>query len=419
MIKMHKFAVLVNKGLEKVAVEQIRNIIGAKKVDVEDSIVMFECEDEKAFSFIYRSQIALRVLLLIQKVEIKQADGNAGSDVIDTYEFLSDGFIELLKKDLDMTFLKELHANGVKEFRAKVDADIQMDVTEIERNIGGIVLSQLDFNVNLKNPEIILYTYVRNDAAYIGVDISGDLSKRDYRVFNNAVSIKGTTAFGLLMLSGYDTDTSYLNPFCYSGTMEIEAALYSCNKPHRFYNKAFPFMKLFQTTNDSWDRFFEKIDSKIKIKPYKITGSDILLSSITAAVKNAKIAGVEECIDFKRLDMDWLDVKFEKKSFDKIITFMPGSSKHKDMKKVFKEFFYQAEYILKDDGVFAIMCLTKDLLMDASREHFELDKELGVESGSQLLYVLFFKKKLDTDKTPGTDKKSTKDKSDSDGVETQ
>jgi hypothetical protein len=42
------------------------------------------------------------------------------------------------------------------------------------------------------------------------------------------------------------------------------------------------------------------------------------------------------------------------------------------------------------------MCLSKDLLIQSSREYFDLDYELLVYSGAQMMHVLFFNRKNST-----------------------
>jgi putative N6-adenine-specific DNA methylase len=377
--------VIVNKGFEKVAVSQVREILeDVKDIRVEDTIVIFEPSSlEEVYRFIYKSQIANRVIYLIDEFNYKTEDellGSVGKSI----------------RSKDDAFLKRLILNG-SDFRATMNVDEHTDVTYLEAEIGGILIdhaqaSGVTLKVNLKNPTLNLYVYVHNSHAYLGIDLSDDLSKRDYKIFNNAISLKGPTAFGLLMLAGYTPDDVYLNPCCYSGVLEIEAALYAAQMSHRYYNKSFPFMKMFPDTD--WDRFFKKIDAERVEKKFPIIGSDKLLSSITAAVKNAKIAGVGSIIDFRRIDFDWMDIKFEKGEVDKIITFIQGSSNHdKNLAKDFKQIFYQAEYILKDSGKLVIMCLSKDLLIQSSEEYFDLDHEVTVHSGNQLMHVLFFMRK--------------------------
>jgi len=397
--------IIVNKGFEKAAVVQVRDILEHKSVKVEETIVSFIAKEwSDVYRFIYKNQIANRVIYLLCDFEYTDED--------DLLEKIKKGITE---KNED-SFLKDLLTNGV-DFRASFKIDEHTDVTGTEAEIGGVLIEYAkilgkDLKVNLKNPLLNFYVYSYNGHAYVGIDLSGELSKRDYKIFNNAVSLKGTTAFGLLMLAGFKPKDNYLNPCCYSGTIEIEAALYSANLSHRFYNKSFPFMKLSSAISniaDSyWENFFKKIDDeridtnvsgtgnadKINTSICSITGSDKLLSSISAATKNAKIAGVESLIDFRRIDLDWMDIKFEEDSVDKIISFIPGSSKHdKHLIKDFKQIFYQAEYILKKSGKLVILCLSKELLLQSSSEYFDLDHETSVHSGGQAMFVLFFKRK--------------------------
>ena len=93
--------------------------------------------------------------------------------------------------------------------------------------------------------------------------------------------------------------------------------------------------------------------------------------------------------------MDWMDIKFEKNTLDKMISFVPGASSRdeKKLSKDFKQLFYQADYILKKSGAVVMMCLSKDLLIQNSIEFFDVIEELEVHSGGQMMYVLFFKKK--------------------------
>jgi putative N6-adenine-specific DNA methylase len=384
--------IIVNKGFEKAAVVQVREILeGVKDITVQDTLVSFKPKTwDEVYRFVYKNQIANRIIYIIGEFDYANED-----ELIENTDKL------ISTKDDEL--LKNLILGGV-DFRVSVKIDEHTDVTGTEADIGGILFNYAktlgtELKVNLKSPSLNLYVYLCNNHAYIGIDLSDDISKRDYKIFNNAVSLKGPTAFGLLMLAGYKPGEVYLNPCCYSGTIEIEAALYSTQLSHRFYNKSFPFMKFPINADYDWEKFFKIIDaeqtSDKTTKEYSITGSDKLLSSITAAIKNAKIAGVESIINFRRIDFDWMDIKFEEKAVDKIITFVPGSSKHdKHIVKDFKQIFYQAEYILKKSGKLVIMCLSKDLLIQCSNEHFDVDHEVMVHSGGQTMYVLFFKKKM-------------------------
>jgi putative N6-adenine-specific DNA methylase len=384
---------IVNKGLEEITKEHIIEILNleSKKIKIEDSAVIFEIDNyEQLCKLSYLSQGSNRILLLLDIISFKD------------YEELEKKLELSVKKGL-LNDAKNLLKNNLT-FRAssKVHDDEIIDVTELEKSAGGLsydyfVQEGIELKVDLKNPEFMLYLFVINKRCYFGIDFSGDISKRDYKIFNSSMSLKGTTAFGLLKIAGFKSNDCLLDTFCNSGTLEIEAALYANKISPRFYDKKFPFLKMNIFKDDAaQEKFFKTIDSLSSDKRLKITAADTLLRNISAAKKNAKIAGVEKFIEFRRIDTDWLDLKFEEKSVDRIITFIPGSSKHKSnaaLEKQFKEFFYQAEYILKDDGIAAVLCLSPELLLKMSEEYLKLESERKIYSGEQMMKLLIFKKK--------------------------
>ena len=85
-------------------------------------------------------------------------------------------------------------------------------------------------------------------------------------------------------------------------------------------------------------------------------------------------------------------VDLDKDGLDQIVTFIPGSSKYANLEKLFKELFYQAEFILKKGGIMTILCINKELLISMSKEYFNAPKEHTVYSGDQEMCILTFKK---------------------------
>ena len=136
------------------------------------------------------------------------------------------------------------------------------------------------------------------------------------------------------------------------------------------------------------------ICKKIKKAKAKLYGYDHLFKYVDYSKKNAKIAGVEKQINFSRVELEWLDIKFKKESVDRIIT-NPPTSKNADLNKIYNEFFYQSEYILKKDGTLAIISRIPDFAKKHAEKHnFVLLKERDVWSGEQILKILVFKKKI-------------------------
>ena len=86
-----------------------------------------------------------------------------------------------------------------------------------------------------------------------------------------------------------------------------------------------------------------------KKKAPKVFSYDKELRMFYAGKKNAKIANVDKLINLSKVDIGWLDAKFKKHSVDFIIAHPPCMSKNtneKALKKVYDEFFYQAEYFI-------------------------------------------------------------------------
>ena len=249
-----------------------------------------------------------------------------------------------------------------------------------------------DHKVDLKNPDFNIELEEFDGEFFLSLDLSGDLSKRDYKVFNNPLSMKGTTAFGVLMLTGYTKGKSLLNPFCNSGTLEIEAALFDNNISPRFYNKDFPLTRL----NVDKDLIFKDVDSHVKSEKLDITAADPLMRNITAARKNAKIAGIQKQITFSRVDIDWVDIKFKKDSVDKIVTQPPQLTQNtnpKDVEKMYDNLFYQAEYILKKSGSVTLISPSTALLRKSAEKYkFKVNHERKIMHGKTEMEIAVFVK---------------------------
>lgn len=69
-------------------------------------------------------------------------------------------------------------------------------------------------------------TCIIDDRATLALDTSGaGLHKRGYRVFVGDAPIRETLAAGIILLSVWNRDRAFIDPFCGSGTFPVEAAL--------------------------------------------------------------------------------------------------------------------------------------------------------------------------------------------------
>lgn len=72
--------------------------------------------------------------------------------------------------------------------------------------------------------------HINRDSVCVALDCCGTgLHKRGYRVKNAPAPLRETMAAGLIALSGYRRARTFCDPFCGSGTLPIEAAMYALN----------------------------------------------------------------------------------------------------------------------------------------------------------------------------------------------
>ena len=147
--------------------------------------------------------------------------------------------------------------------------------------------------------------FLYKDVVTVTLDTSGEaLHKRGYRKKTGKAPISETLASALLMLTPWRAERILADPFCGSGTFLIEAAQMAAGIAPGLYR------------DFSSMRWTNLIDSKIwkeekkwlleavnKSVPTHLYGSDTDPEMITVARENARRAGVERMITFRRADV--------------------------------------------------------------------------------------------------------------------
>ena len=387
MFSMMKGLLITEKGMEQTALQEIIELISAE-ASASERVVVFEAKSyEQLFRLCYLSQSAYKVLALFNTFSIKNTLDKDLASIKKAIDSADYGNI-LPKK---FSFRVNCQRIGEQEYNS----------LDIDREAGAMILEHFKCSsVVMESPDIIFYLFINENTGYFGLDLSGtDLSKRAYKIFNHPQALKGPVGFHLLKMAEVKAKDVILDPFCGSGVIPIEAAICLKGFPVRFYNKEFQFLKLKKIDAE---KFFKSIDSKIKKTKPRIFCFDKEFHYVNAAKKNAKIAGIDKDIEFSRLDIEWLDTKFDKESVDRIITNPPRASFRTDVKlteKTYNEFFYQAEFVLKKNGHIIMICDDSTLLKKcADNKGFRLHAESDIWSGSKQLNVLEFRKDLNTKK---------------------
>ena len=153
---------------------------------------------------------------------------------------------------------------------------------------------------------------ILKDRVTLTIDTSGaGLHKRGYRVSDVAAPIKETLAAAMVQLSFWKAGRLLVDPCCGSGTIPIEAAMIGRNIAPGL-NRKFASQEWDIIPPEIWKEerkaAFEAIDHDADIR---IEASDISGRAVEAALENAAEAGVDDCIEFKKMDMAKLTAEEE------------------------------------------------------------------------------------------------------------
>jgi len=339
---------ITDKGLEDISLLEIKELLKVEGKIVESGVLFDYKKKEDLHLLCYKAQSLYKIISLIDNFSVKK-------DLIKE--------LKLRIKKLDLSKYKGTFA--VRCWHKKIDNTRG----EIEEAVGSVISGKVD----LEDPEVQFFVFVYGKEVYFGVDVCGlDLSEREYKIFSHPHSLKGPVAYGLVRLSGWKKGV-FLNYFCKSGEIGIEAALFGSGMSVRYYSK------------DNFDFDVEKFD-KTK-KKVKINCIDNDARSLAATKKNAKIGGVSKEIRVSIIEVGDLDIKFREGEVDYLVCQV---MKSEEVAKI-KELFYQTEFMLS--GTLVLLCREKDDFDSIAKVHkFKKVEERMIERGGIMYKVLIYKK---------------------------
>ncbi len=159
------------------------------------------------------------------------------------------------------------------------------------------------FQIDPDKPDFEIFIFLQNDSCKIFINTSWiSLHNRGYRQQALDAPIKENVAAWLILLSWRKFWQAFYDPFCWSWTICIEAAMIAKNMPVGI-NRSFAFQdfpdfdsKLLQTIKE------QALSKVFTEKKYQIFGSDIDPLASKVAAKNAINAWVDDTISFSQKD---------------------------------------------------------------------------------------------------------------------
>lgn len=145
---------------------------------------------------------------------------------------------------------------------------------------------------------------ILKDVATLTIDTSGaGLHKRGYRQSQGEAPLKETLAAALVKITKWNPDRPFVDPFCGSGTIPLEAAMIGQNIApgynREFISEKWPWMK-----KQIWDDVrMEAEDLANYDQPLQIFGYDIDHRMISIATENSVEAGFADLITWKQMQV--------------------------------------------------------------------------------------------------------------------
>jgi putative N6-adenine-specific DNA methylase len=228
MIRAEKFHAKTLKGLEPLLAEEL-NSLGAEKTEVVNRGVTFYGGRALLYRVNLASRLALRVLLPVLRFDATDSD---------TLYRKVKRFNWSLYLDNRMTFAIDsvVHSpffNNSHYVSQKVKDAIVDRFREI---------TSLRPSVKREHPDLLINVHISGRWVTLSLDSSGgSLHRRGYRSGNFEAPLNEVLAAGMVMISGWDGKTPFLDPMCGSGTLAIEAALMAGGIPPGIFKKQYGF----------------------------------------------------------------------------------------------------------------------------------------------------------------------------------
>ncbi|WP_243290009.1 class I SAM-dependent RNA methyltransferase [Bacillus sp. FJAT-47783] len=277
-------------GIESLVAKEVRDL--GYNCQVENGKVTFT-GDELA---ICRANLWLRTA---DRVKIKVA------------EFKATTFEELFEKTKVIDWARYIPENGQFPVIGKSVKSQLASVPDCQKIVKKAIVEKLK-NQYKKRTEWLdetgaLYKVevaLHKDVATITIDASGSgLHKRGYRVGQGDAPIKETLAAALIQLTNWTPERPFVDPFCGSGTIPIEAAMIGQNIAPGF-NREFVSESWDWIDDRLWDEARNEAEHLAKYdQPLDILGTDIDHRMVQVANDNALEAGFADIIQFKQMQV--------------------------------------------------------------------------------------------------------------------
>ena len=282
-------------GFEELLAEELREL-GASAITIGNRVVEFEGDKKLLYTANLWLRTAISLLLPIKTFKFK-----------DEYD---------LKKEFSK-FNFSLYMSNNKTFAVKGAVNSpEFNYTKYPMLLLKDAIADF-FNdkygsrpsVDTKSPNVVFDIHISGDSCTVSLNSSGaPLFQRGYRKGTGLAPLNEVVAAGLIMFSGWDKKSNFIDVFCGSGTIAIEAALMANGMPSNISRKYYSFQYWPDYDQQLWNDIY---DAAPKVPrrdlDFQIIGSDTDGDVILKARENVKALPLSKTISFEV--KDFKDVK--------------------------------------------------------------------------------------------------------------
>ncbi len=270
-------------GFEDILAKELENM-GAQEVETGVRMVSFKGDK----GFMYKANVGLRTALKILKP---------------IYSFKANSEQALYKGIASVNWGKYLNANQTFVIDATVHSTFFNHTEFVSQKCKDAIVDQFRErtgsrpSIEKRFPDLRINIHIDKDQVSVALDTSGNpLNQRGYRASTNIAPINEVLAAGMLMLSGWNGETDFLDPMCGSGTLLVEATMIACQIPANINRKEFAFEKWNDWDNELFDNIVNSLLKKVREFHHSMIGMDKAPSAVEKARENIKNANLEAYI---------------------------------------------------------------------------------------------------------------------------
>ncbi len=283
-------------GFEEILAKELQ-LLGAQNVEIGTRAVSFKGDK----GFMYKANLSLRTALKILKP---------------IYHFRAFNDQSLYKGIQGIDWSKYLNANQTFVIDSTIHSDHFKHSQFVSQKAKDAIVDQFREktgqrpSIDKDFPDLRINIHIDRDQCSVSLDTSGaSLHQRGYRVLTNIAPINEVLAAGMLLLSGWDGQSDFLDPMCGSGTILAEAAMIACNIPANINRKEFAFEKWNDWDNDLFDQIIDALMKRTRDFRYTIKGYDKASSAVSKATDNIRNANLDEFVTIEQ--KNFFDTKKE------------------------------------------------------------------------------------------------------------